>query len=96
MKKEQIQELFERFEEACYIFNDVECWSARELQIIFCYAKWDNFFKVIEKAKAACENSGAEVSYHFADIGKMIENVYSRVLAGGFGFLDGVFEVIPF
>lgn len=73
MKKEQIQELFEKFEEACYIFNDVECWSARELQIIFCYAKWDNFFKVIEKAKAACENSGAEVSYHFADIGKMIE-----------------------
>lgn len=73
MKKELIDELFTKFEQACYIFNDVECWSARELQAIFGYAKWDNFFKVIEKAKTACETSGAEVKYHFADIGKMID-----------------------
>ncbi len=73
MKKELIQELFEKFQQACYIFNDVECWSARELQSIFGYTKWDNFFKVIEKAKTACETSSAEVTYHFADIGKMID-----------------------
>lgn len=72
MKKEFIQELFERFEQACYLFNDVECWSARELQIILGYAKWDNFLKVIEKAKAACEGSGIAVSDHFADVGKMV------------------------
>src|SRR4051812_22838838 len=73
MKKELIQELFKKFEQACYVFNDVECWSARELQAIFGYTKWDNFYRVIEKAKTACEASGAEVTYHFADIGKMIE-----------------------
>ncbi|HLG33283.1 MAG TPA: DNA damage-inducible protein D [Bacteroidia bacterium] len=73
MKKALIQELFEKFEQACYIFNDVECWSARELQSIFNYTDWRNFLKVIDKAKIACETSGAEVSYHFVDINKMID-----------------------
>ena len=73
MKKELIQELFEKFEHACYIFKDVECWSARELQTIFGYAEWRNFLKVVDKAKTACKTSGAEVSYHFVDINKMID-----------------------
>lgn len=73
MKKELIQELFEKFEQACYIFNGVECWSARELQSIFGYSKWENFSKVIEKAKTACETSGVEVTNHFPDIRKMID-----------------------
>lgn len=73
MKKELISELFEKFEQACYIFKDVECWSARELQTIFNYSQWKNFFKVIEKAKTSCESSDVAVSYHFSDIGKMID-----------------------
>jgi len=73
MKKEQIQELFEQFEKICYIYNDIECWSARELQLLLGYTKWDNFYKVIEKAKTAAENASVKVSDHFADIGKMIE-----------------------
>lgn len=73
MKKEQIQELFLQFENICYIYNDIECWSARELQFLLGYTKWDNFFKVIEKAKIAAENALVKVSDHFADIGKMIE-----------------------
>lgn len=73
MKKELIDELFEKFEQACYIFKDVECWSSRELQLIFGYAKWDNFLKVIEKAKTACESSGVSISDHFADVGKMVD-----------------------
>ncbi len=73
MKKELIDELFEKFEEACYIYKDLECWSARELQSILSYTKWDNFFKVIEKAKKACTGSGLEVSDHFADIRKMVD-----------------------
>jgi len=72
MKKEQINELFLRFEEACYLFNDIECWSARELQTILGYTKWENFFKVIEKAKTACESSGIEVENHFPDVRKMV------------------------
>ena len=73
MKSELILELFQKFEEASYTYQNVECWSARELQTIFNYGEWRNFFKVIEKAKIACESSGANVSYHFVDINKMIE-----------------------
>lgn len=73
MKQEFITQLFERFENACYIYKNVECWSARELQTILNYSKWDNFYKVIEKAKKACENSGNLLSDHFADVGKMVQ-----------------------
>jgi DNA-damage-inducible protein D len=73
MEKELIQELFNKLEKACNIYKVVECWSARELQEILGYTKWDNFSKVLEKAKQTCENSGVSVSDHFADIGKMID-----------------------
>ncbi|WP_310379384.1 DNA damage-inducible protein D [Flavobacterium sp.] len=73
MKKEFISELFAKFEEASYQFEGVECWSARDLQLILGYSKWDNFIKVIDKAKISCENAGELISNHFADIGKMIE-----------------------
>jgi DNA-damage-inducible protein D len=73
MKKELIEELFHKFEEACYLYNDLECWSARELQEILGYSKWDNFKNAVEKAKKSCENAGFTVSDHFADVGKMIE-----------------------
>lgn len=73
MKKEQITELFEKFQNACYLYEGVECWSARELQEILGYSKWENFSKVIEKAKTACESSGIEVKNHFPDVRKMVD-----------------------
>ena len=73
MKREQIEELFLKFEQACYLFEGIECWSARELQDIFNYSEWRNFLKVIEKAEKACENSGFSVKDHFVDTNKMIE-----------------------
>ncbi|MCH5600454.1 DNA damage-inducible protein D [Niabella ginsengisoli] len=73
MKKEYIKELFEKFESSCYNFEGVECWSARELQIILGYSKWDNFKNVIDKARKSCEQAGEAIKNHFADIGKMVE-----------------------
>ena len=73
MKKELINELFVKFEQACYDYKGIECWSARELQEIFGYTKWDNFLNVLDKAKEACTNAGEDVQHHFADIGKMID-----------------------
>lgn len=73
MKKELVKELFEKFEQASYLFNGMECWSARELQEIFNYSDWRNFLKVAEKAKEACRNSGEDIADHFVDVNKMIE-----------------------
>lgn len=47
-----------------------EFWYARELQIALEYKEWRNFFKVIDKAKAACEGSENAVSEHFVKVNK--------------------------
>jgi DNA-damage-inducible protein D len=72
MKQEQIAELLERFEAACHVNDDVEYWSARELQTILGYNQWRNFSQVVEKAKIACEASSINTLDHFADVSKMV------------------------
>lgn len=73
MKTEIIQELLQKFENACYEYKGIECWSARELQEILGYSQWRNFKNAIDKAKTTCESAGEKVSDHFADISKMID-----------------------
>ena len=73
MKKEDIQLLFEQFEMAASIVENIECWSARELQVLLGYAKWENFSKVIDKAKESCLQVGHSVEDHFPDVRKVIE-----------------------
>lgn len=72
MKAEQIKELFAQFESAASKFDGVECWSARELQLLLGYSKWENFQKVIERAKESCQNAGELVADHFPDVRKMV------------------------
>jgi DNA-damage-inducible protein D len=72
LKKEVILELFEKFEQARYDYNGVECWSAREVQEILGYTKWVNFLNVIEKAKTSAQNSDVNIRDHFAEVGKMV------------------------
>lgn len=73
MKKEQIRALFARFERAAYLFEGIECWSARDLQEIFGYSEWRNFVKVTEKAKESCIQAGESVPDHFVEVNKMID-----------------------
>jgi DNA-damage-inducible protein D len=72
MKSEEIKQLFAQFETAAAELEGVECWSARELQVLLGYSKWENFEKVIQKAKEACQHAGEEVLYHFPDVRKTI------------------------
>ena len=73
MKSEEIKDLFTHFEAAVSEFQGIECWSARELQELLGYSKWENFEKVIIKAKAACRTAGELVENHFPDVRKMVE-----------------------
>ena len=73
MKIEFISELFKKFEDACYDFDGVECWSARELQDILGYSQWRNFKNVIDKAQKSCEQAGEKAKNHFAEFSKMVE-----------------------
>lgn len=72
MKKEVIQELYNDFEAAAAEVEGIECWSARELQTLLGYSKWENFSKVIDKAKTACDKAGQQISDHFPDVKKMV------------------------
>ncbi|MBK7213008.1 MAG: DNA damage-inducible protein D [Bacteroidales bacterium] len=72
MKSEEIKNLFSQFEAAASVLEGVECWSARELQELLGYSKWENFEKVVQKAKDSCSNAGEEIAYHFPDVRKTI------------------------
>ena len=73
MKKEVIQSLAKNFEDYSNTTKSgVEFWLARDLQHLLGYSKWDNFVKVLNKAKSACEVSGNEIDDHFAEVGKMV------------------------
>lgn len=73
MKTEEIQNLFTKFECIVCDFQGVECWSARELQKLLGYAKWQTFSVSIEKAKVACKQAGQDVGHHFTGASKMVE-----------------------
>lgn len=75
MKKDVVIRLHASFEELVQRDDDWggEYWLARDLQVLLGYAKWENFVKVIEKAKTACQASGCEPGDHFLDVRKMIE-----------------------
>ena len=51
--------------------NGVEFWYARELMPVLQYSNWQNFEKIIDKAKNSCENSGISVFEHFIDVNKL-------------------------
>ena len=72
MKSEEIKNLFRLFEAAASELEGFECWSARELQELLGYSKWENFEKVISKAKEACAHAGEEIADHFPDVRKMV------------------------
>ena len=49
-----------------------EYWNARELIRVLNYSNWQNFEKIIDKAKISCENSSISSLEHFIDVSKTI------------------------
>ena len=52
--------------------NGIEFWYARELMPVLQYTKWQNFEKIIDKAKTTCKNSNFDILDHFTDASKMV------------------------
>lgn len=48
-----------------------EYWYARELSKVLEYRDWRNFLKVLNKAKAACKNSGFNVDEQLVEVNKL-------------------------
>ncbi len=72
--KNLIAEEYRRFEDIKQIREDgSEFWSARELAVALNYTQWRNFNSVIKKAMIACENSGHDILYDFAEVSKIVE-----------------------
>jgi len=49
-----------------------EFWTARELQSVLGYTRWEYFAKALKRAINACESSGNSVSDHFREVTKMV------------------------
>ena len=70
----QIEKNNKSFEEIKHIDeNGVEFWYARELMPILQYSNWQNFEKIIDKAKISCKNSDVNVSDQFIGVSKMVQ-----------------------
>lgn len=73
MSNLEIEE-YKSFESIKKVREDgTEYWYARELAEVLEYKKWENFKKVIDRAKLACQNSGQEVKNHFPEVRKMVK-----------------------
>lgn len=64
------QTVFEQIKETDE--NGNEFWTARKISKVLEYAEYRNFLPVIEKAKAACKNSGQLIENHFVDYHEMV------------------------
>ena len=53
--------------------HGIEYWSARELQSLLGYTKWQRFENALEKAIESCKQSGKDPKHHFTGSGKQIQ-----------------------
>ena len=72
MEKRTIETYKKKFDDSRHETDGVDYWYAREIMELLEYAKWQNFEKIVAKAKISCENNGIEVDDHFVEVNKMI------------------------
>src|SRR3989344_8711502 len=53
--------------------HGIEYWSARDLQPLLGYSKWQRFENAIKKAIESCKQSGNDPKHHFTGAGKQIQ-----------------------
>jgi DNA-damage-inducible protein D len=73
MKNDIIIQLHKNFEDYAHQAAGEDFWFARDLMGLLGYAKWENFARVVDKAKIACQTAGHAVFDHFPDVRKMVD-----------------------
>lgn len=77
MDKTTITLLKKSFDETTHSVNDdeniIEFWYARELQELLGYARWENFYVVIQKGIQSCKTLSTDIQDHFREVTKMVE-----------------------
>jgi DNA-damage-inducible protein D len=74
MQPDILKSLWERFEGASHTTEDgLTFWSARDLQTLLGYERWENFSTAIQRAKDSCAAGGHKVDDHFRDLTKMVQ-----------------------
>lgn len=71
-KGDAVAELIAAFESAAQHDDLSEYWLARDLRPLLGYSSWEKFQGPIEKAKAACAETGEAVDDHFHHVVKMM------------------------
>src|SRR5262245_19833590 len=72
MDRSEITRLMAAFEALVGEAEGVECWFARDLQLLLGYERWENFLGVLERARRACETAEHPLRDHFRDVTKMV------------------------
>ena len=74
MNDGDIEKLIGAFEAAAqFDESGIEYWSARDLQSLFEYSKWENFETALRRAMVACQQSGQSIPAHWLpDVRKSI------------------------
>lgn len=67
-----IKSLISSFEKIKNTENWKEFWSARDLQGLLWYAKWENFYNAIKKSQISCDEAWYKIKDHFPDVRKQI------------------------
>lgn len=73
MEDKLISQLHNNFEDVAHEVEGVTYWTAREIQQLLEYTRWETFETAVERAKVACQKSDHEVEDHFRDLPKMVE-----------------------
>lgn len=73
MNKDLVARLHKNFEDYVHNEEGVEFWHARDLQGLLGYARWENFFTAITRAKQACITAKNKEIDHFLDVTKMVD-----------------------
>lgn len=74
MKDGEIERLIAAFEASAQFDGDGnEFWSARDLQTLLEYDRWENFESAIRRAQVACRSVGQAIEDHFREATKMVE-----------------------